>query len=77
MKSEAGRASVTVSGELGHVLSDSLLRKPRNGASSQRRQERRAAARGSEKESNKQEVEKILYIYTLHDGISFTPLFIL
>ena len=58
LKSEAGKASVTLSVELGHVLSDSLLRNPRNSPARQRRRKRRAAARDSEKESNKQEVEK-------------------
>lgn len=58
LKSEAGKASVTLSVELGHVLSDSLLRNPRNGPARQRRRERRAAARDAEKESSKQEVVK-------------------
>ena len=58
LKSEAGKASVTLSVELVHVLSDSLLRNPRNGPARQRRGERRAAARVAEKESSKQEVVK-------------------
>ena len=44
--------------KLGHVLSDSLLRNPRNSPARQRRRERRAAARDAEKESSKQEVVK-------------------
>ena len=61
MKSEAGRAVVTLSVELGHVLSAPLhcVRKPRNGPSRQRRRERRAVARQSEEDTGKKATEKV------------------
>jgi hypothetical protein len=61
MKSEAGRAVVTLSVELGHVLSAPLhcMRKPRNSPSRQRRREKRAAARQSEKDTGKEATEKV------------------
>ena len=47
LKSEAGKAVITLSVDLGHVLSEPGLQQhhPRNGPSRQRRRERRAAAR--------------------------------
>ena len=48
LKSEAGRASVTLSLDLGHVLSEQGLHPPhgsRNGPARIRRREKRAAAR--------------------------------
>jgi hypothetical protein len=61
MKSEAGRAVVTLSVELGHVLSAPLhfKRKPRNSPSKQRRREKRAAARQSEKDTGNEASEKM------------------
>ena len=61
MKSEAGRAVVTLSVELGHVLSAPLhfMRKPRNGPSRQRRRDKRASARQSEKDTGKEATEKV------------------
>ena len=61
MKSETGRAVVTLSVELGHVHSAPFdcKRKPRNGPSRQRRRERRAAARQSEEDTGKEANEKV------------------
>ena len=61
MKSEAGRAAVTLSVELGHVLSApcQCVRKFRNGPSRQRRQEKRASARESEKDTGTGATEKV------------------
>ena len=51
LKSEAGRAVITLSVDLGHVLSEPGHQQhlPRNGPSRQRRREKRAAARQEEK----------------------------
>ena len=61
MKSEAGRAVVTLSVELGHVPSAPLhfMRNPRNSPSRQRRRDKRAAARQSEKDTGKEATEKV------------------
>ena len=53
LKSEAGRAFVTLSLDLGHVHSGQgeVPREPRNGPSRQRRREKREAARAAEKKA--------------------------
>ena len=61
IKSEAGRAVLHLSVELGHVLSNPLQhqRHPKNSPSRQRRRERRAAARNSEEETSKVEHQDV------------------
>ena len=61
IKSEAGRAVLQLSVELGHVLSNPLHhhRHPKNSPSRQRRRERRAAARNSEEETSKVEHQDV------------------
>jgi hypothetical protein len=59
LKSEAGRATVILSVELGHVFSAPVFyhRPPRNPPSRQRRHDRRAAARHSEEEASKEDAQ--------------------
>ena len=69
IKSEAGRAVITLSVDLGHVLSEPghQPHRPRNGPSRQRRREKRAAAReqqvaAEEAEITADKVEKVANI---------------
>ena len=61
LKSEAGRAVISLSVDLGHVLSEPglLHHRPRNGPSRQRRRERRTAAREQQVAAEEAELDAV------------------